>query len=188
MIAPEQNFTPVFTREQIDARNREIGAEINECYKNQPLVAVCVLKGAFVFFSDLIRKVENPNLEVDFVRLASYGMSDASSGHVVFNKDVDVNIRGKHVLIVEDIVDSGHTMKFLMSQFASRQPASLRLAALIDKRERREAAVDIDFPGFTVSKGFLAGYGLDYAERYRSVPFIFEVNVHASPERLAEKA
>ena len=138
-------------------------------------MVICVLKGAFVFFSDLVRRLQNRNLELDFVRLASYGKSDVSSGLVVFSKDVENDISGKHVLIVEDIVDSGRTMRFLLDQLAARHPRSLRLATLVDKGERRQAKVEVDFAGFTLRQGFIVGYGLDYAERFRALPGIFEI-------------
>ena len=140
----------VFTPEQIAVRVRELGVEIDGLYGQEPLVAICVLKGGVIFFSDLVRALHNQNLELDFVRLSSYGKSSASSKHVIFNKDVEVDIRGKHVLIVEDVVDSGHSMRFLLDQFAARQARSLRLAALVDKRERRQADVKVDFAGFVL--------------------------------------
>ena len=152
----------VFTPEQIAVRVRELGVEIDGLYGQEPLVAICVLKGGVIFFSDLVRALHNQNLELDFVRLSSYGKSSASSKHVIFNKDVEVDIRGKHVLIVEDVVDS-------------RQGRSLRLAALVDKRERRQADVKVDFAGFVLNKGFIVGYGLDYAERYRTLPGVCEI-------------
>lgn len=168
---------PVFDKQTIHNRVKELGHAINDCYGHESLVAVCVLKGAFMFFSDLVRQITNNNLELDFVRLASYGMNSESSKHVIFSKDIQIDIKNKHVLIVEDIVDTGHTMRFLLDQFAARQPRSLRIAALLDKHERREANIAVDFTGFKISNGFMAGYGLDYAEKFRAVPFIFEVNL-----------
>lgn len=165
----------VFGREEISARVRALGADIDRTYGNEPLVAICVLKGAFIFFGDLVRCLRNPNLELDFVRVASYGKNSVSSKHVIFSKDVEVDIRGKHALLVEDIVDSGHTMRFLLDQFAARGPASLRVAALVDKVERREASVNVDFAGFYLEYGFLVGYGMDYAGQYRALPDICEI-------------
>ncbi|WP_297825415.1 hypoxanthine phosphoribosyltransferase [uncultured Desulfovibrio sp.] len=165
----------VFSPEQIAMRVRELAAEIDSLYGQEPLVAVCVLKGAFIFFSDLARSLHNQNMELDFIRLSSYGMSSSSSRHVILNKDVEVDIRGKHVLIVEDVVDSGYSMRFLLDRFAARQARSLRLAALVDKHERRQADVTVDFAGFRLNKGFIVGYGLDYAERYRTLPGICEI-------------
>lgn len=168
-------LVPIFDRNQIRERVREMGSAIDATYGMEPLVAVCVLKGAVIFFSDLVRCLRNPALELDFVRLSSYGMNSQSSKQVIFGKDVEVDIRGKHVLVVEDIVDSGHTMRFLLDQFAARNPLSVRIAALVDKLERREANVVVDFKGFSMPGGFLVGYGLDYAERYRTLPDICEL-------------
>ncbi len=165
----------VFNRDIIAQRVGELAEAIDQTYGNTPLVAVCVLKGAFIFFSDLVRCLKNPLLELDFVRLSSYGMNSASSRHVIFNKDIETDIRGKHVLIVEDIVDSGLTMRFLADAFAARDPLSLRIAALVDKSERREAAIHVDFAGFQLPGGFIVGYGLDYAERYRGLPDICKI-------------
>lgn len=170
-----KELKPVFSAEQIARRVRALAREINELYGREPLVAVCVLKGGFLFFSDLVRFLYNDNLELDFVRLSSYGKNASGSGHVIFSKDVEVDIRDKHVLIVEDVVDSGHSMRFLLDQFAARKPRSLRLAALVDKHERREAEVKVDFAGFKLSRGFIVGYGMDYAERYRGLPGVCEI-------------
>ena len=161
--------------ERIRARVAELAAEISAIYDGEALVVVCVLKGGFMFFSDLIRRLEGPLVEADFVRLASYGRSATSSRTVSFIKDVELSLAGKHVLVVEDIVDTGHTMDFLLRQFAARGAKSLRLAVMVDKQERREVPVTADFTGFALSGGFIVGYGLDYAERYRELPAIYEV-------------
>lgn len=166
---------PVFSRARIAARVMELGAEIDRAYGSDALVAICVLKGAFVFFADLARAIRNPNMELDFVRLSSYGMNSASSRHVVINKDIETDIFDKNVLVVEDIVDSGHTMRFLLDQLAVRKPRSLAVAALVDKKERREAAVDVRFAGFALPAGFIVGYGMDYAEHFRNLPEICEI-------------
>jgi len=165
----------IYAADQIQTRVAELAAEISALYDGEDLAVVCVLKGGFMFFSDLIRRLEGPRVEVDFVRLASYGRSTASSGAVSFVKDVELSLAGKHALVVEDIIDTGHTMDFLLRQFAARGAKSLRLAAMVDKRERREVPVNADFTGFALSGGFIVGYGLDYAERYRELPAIFEV-------------
>ena len=165
----------VFSAEAIASRVRSMAAEIDACYGDEPLVVVCVLKGACIFFSDLVRSLRNGNLELEFIRIASYGTGTASSGQVVFSKDVENEIRGKHVLLVEDIVDSGRSMRFVLDTFAARGPRSLRVAALVNKTGRREKEVAVDFIGFSLDSGFLVGYGLDYAERYRSLPGIYEL-------------
>ena len=170
-----KELRPVFTAEAIAARVKELGVEIDKTYGDEPLVVVCVLKGGSIFFADLVRALNKPHVELDFVRLSSYGMADASSRTVSFSKDVDISLEGKHVLVVEDIIDTGHSMAFLLGQFAARGARSLRLAALVDKQERREVTVRADFVGFALKEGFIVGYGLDYAEQYRNLPGVYEV-------------
>lgn len=163
----------VFSQTSIDHRIRELASQIDETYRGETVLAVCVLKGAFPFFSDLVRAMKS-DLLIDFVRLTSYG-NQASSQQVRITKDVEIPIAGKHVLIVEDIVDTGRSMDFLMRSLSSRGAKSIRLAALIDKKERREFAVHSDFVGFDLPAGFIVGYGLDYAEKYRTLPAIYEL-------------
>lgn len=172
---PAAELVTVFSADEIATRVSELGAEIDAAYGTEPLVAICVLNGAFMFFSDLVRRIANPRIELDFVRLASYGMNSVSSKHVIFSKDIDVDVLGKHVLVVEDIVDSGHTMRFLLDQLGCRKPKSVAVAALVDKRERREADVEVAFAGFCLPEGFIVGYGMDYAGRYRNLPDIREL-------------
>ena len=166
----------VFPEEVIALRVKEIAAEINSLYEGKPLIVVCVLKGAFMFFSDLVKEL-TVGPQLDFVRLASYGSGTKTTGDVMLVKDVELSLEGKHVLIVEDVIDSGHSMDFLLKLFAVRGAASLRLAVLVDKRERREIDVTPNFVGFTVHKGFIVGYGLDCAEQYRECPAIYELAV-----------
>lgn len=166
----------VFSEEEIKNRVKALGKEISQIYANEPLVLICVLKGAFLFFSDLVRSVSCPH-EIDFVRLASYGSSDKSSHSIAFTKDIEINVEGKHVLIVEDIVDTGLTMEFLLKQLSVRKAKSVKIATLLSKKARREKAIPIDFVGFYIQDGFLVGYGLDYAEKYRYLPNICEVEL-----------
>lgn len=170
-------LTPFITAEQIASRVEELGKEVAESYKNssEPLVCICVLKGAFLFYSDLIRKIDK-DIEVDFVRLASYGTATSRSEDIVFSKDLEISIEGKDVLVVEDIVDTGHSMDFLLHVLRRRNPKSLKICSLIDKHERREKKVTVDFAGFELSDGFIVGYGLDYAERYRELDGIYELS------------
>lgn len=163
----------VITSEAIQDRVNELGEQITRDFQGEPLTVVCVLKGAFLFFADLVRAVDL-DLELEFVRLASYG-SGTESGELVFSKDLETTIQGKNVLIVEDIVDSGYSMDFLLRTFAERKPRSLRLAALVDKHERREVDLVVDYYGFRLEKGFIVGYGMDYAERYRQFASIHEI-------------
>jgi hypoxanthine phosphoribosyltransferase len=162
----------LYSAEEIAQRVGDIADRINRDYAGGSLVMICVLKGAFMFFSDLIRRVTvGPVL--DFVRLASYGDNDVSSGTVHFSKDVEISVLGKDVLVVEDVVDSGITMDFLLRQLRARGANSLRIAALVDKFERREVEVHVDYAGFTLSSGFIVGYGLDHAERFRELPAVY---------------
>lgn len=158
----------------IDQRVRGLAREIDAAYAGQPLVAICVLKGAFLFYADLVRQL-TIEPELDFVRLASYGSEKSSSGKVFFTKDVETEVEGKHVLLVEDIVDTGRSMEYLVKVFEKRGAASVAICAMLDKSERREQQVKVDFVGFPLKKGFVVGYGLDYAERYRQLPGIYEV-------------
>ena len=135
-------------------------------------VLVGILKGAFMFLADLIRALEMP-LRVDFVRVASYGERAESAGRVAITKDVELDLAEQDVVVVEDILDSGLTARVLMDHLAHRNPRSLRLCALVDKRERRRVAVEADYVGFVLERGFIVGYGIDYAERYRHLPAIY---------------
>jgi len=171
-ITTKPVLTLLFSAETIAKRLDELAAEINAVYAGEKLVAVCVLKGAFMFFSDLVGRL-TCEPELDFVRLASYGQGMESSRSINFTKDVELSLKGKHVLIVEDIVDTGCSMDFLLRQFAARGALSLRLVSLIDKHERRELPVHVDFVGFSVPEGFLIGYGIDYAEKYRELPALY---------------
>lgn len=165
----------VYSPAQIDVRIREMAGQINAHYQGEEVYAVCVLKGAFMLFSDLLKYLEVP-VWVDFVRLASYGMSTESSRAINLIKDVEYDLAGRNVLIVEDIVDTGHSMNFLLREFRRREVKSLAVAALLDKPERREIEVELDFVGFSGAEGFLVGYGLDYAELYRNLPGIYELS------------
>ena len=166
----------LYTEERIARRVREMADEINAAYAGKPLVLLCVLTGAFMFFSDLAKRI-TVKPEIDFVRMSSYGNCDSSSGVISFTKDVEINIVNKHVLIVEDIVDTGTSMDFLCRLLKSRGAASLKIAALVDKHERRCVPVNVDFAGFELPSGFIVGYGLDYAEKYRELPELCLVEV-----------
>ena len=165
----------VISQEEIQNRVRELGAQITRDYQGRPVVFIGVLKGAFIFLADLVRAVNLPDVEIDFVRLASYGKSDTSSGEVKITKDIELTIKGKDVIIVEDIVDTGYTLKYLEEVLRLHEPRSVKVCCLIDKAERRKAEVNIDYCGFKVPKGFLVGYGLDFAEKWRHLPGIYEI-------------
>lgn len=163
----------VYSREDITKRIQRLGEEITEAYHDvrEPIVAVCVLKGAFVFFADLVRELDL-DVEIDFVRLASYGQQTQRHFKVQFTKDLETSVTDRHVLLVEDIVDTGHSIEYLSQVMWARKPKSVRICALVDKKERREVDVHVDYPGFDLEKGFIVGYGLDYAERYRHLDSI----------------
>jgi hypoxanthine phosphoribosyltransferase len=159
------------TQEDLERRVRELGAEISRDYAGKELFLVGVLKGAVFFLSDLMRAIEVP-CEVDFMAVASYGSSTDSSGVVRILKDLDATIEGKDVLIVEDIIDSGLTLSYLLKTLRAREPRSLEVCALLTKPERREVDLPIRYTGFEIPNKFVIGYGLDHAERYRNLPFV----------------
>lgn len=165
----------VLDEEKIKSRVSEIGARITREYEDKDLVIIGILKGAFIFMADLVRKIDLP-LEIDFVRLQSYGSSTESAGQVTITKDVELPLRNKHVVIVEDIVDTGYTLKYLKEVMSLHQAASVKICCLIDKKERRKVDVDVDYVGFEIERGFLVGYGLDYDEQYRQLPGIYHLN------------
>ena len=164
----------VLSETVIAARVRALGRAITRDHAGSALVVVGILNGAFIFMADLVRAIDLPII-VDFIRLASYGDATSSCGTVRCTKDVEVDLAGKDVLLVEDIVDSGRTVACLMEMLVKRQARSVRLCALIDKRERREVEVVVDYPGFVVEEGFLVGYGLDHAGQHRHYPAVYRL-------------
>lgn len=156
---------------QIQQRIAALGAQITRDFAGEEILVIAVLKGAILFLADLMRRIDLP-LSVDFLAVSSYGAGTQSSGVVRILKDLDEPIEGRHVLIVEDIVDSGRTLDYLLRMLRQRRPATLHVCTLLDKRERREIDVPIDYVGFDVPDAFVVGYGLDYAELYRQLPFI----------------
>lgn len=164
---------PLFSREAIAARVAELAAEIHRDYAGTDGVHfVCVLKGAFVFFADLVRALALPGCTLDFIVVSSYQKATRTSGEVRLIKDLDTGIEGRHVVVVEDIVDTGLTLTYLLDMLRARGPASLRTACLLSKPSRREVEVPVEYVGFTIEDRFVVGYGLDYAERYRDLPYI----------------
>jgi len=161
----------LYTQQQIAGRVREMAAEIERDHRGKELVLVGVLKGAFVFVSDLARLIDLP-LSVDFIGLSSYGEETESSGVVKITSDLTRPIEAKHVLIVEDIVDTGLTMRYLLDNFSTRRPASVKICALLQKPSRLRTRIPIQYLGFTVPDLFVVGYGLDAGEKYRNLPFI----------------
>jgi len=156
------------TAEQIQKRIREMGQQISKDYPEGPIYLIAILKGAFMFLADLSRAIQTPT-RMEFIGISSYGQNKSSSGQVKVTKDLDVSIEGHHVLIVEDIVDSGVTLTYLVNLLQQRRPKSLRITTLLDKPDRRMRPVDVAYVGFRIPDEFVVGYGLDYAEDYRNL-------------------
>lgn len=164
----------ILSQEDINARLVELGRRINQDYQGCDLVVIGVLNGAFIFMADLVRQLDLP-LQLDFIRVASYGSATTSSGVIRLVKDVELDLNGRDLLLVEDIVDTGRTISWLRDHFQGQGVASVKICTLIDKVERREVAVEVDYAGFEVPEGFLVGYGLDYAEQHRHYPQVFHL-------------
>src|SRR5204863_808803 len=165
------NLETLIRADAIRARVQELGAQVSHDYAGRNPLLIGVLKGACIFLSDLMRAADIP-LGLEFMAISSYGASTRTSGEVRILKDLDVAIEGRHILVVEDIVDTGLTLSYLLANLKSRGAASVKLAALLDKYERRQKEVQIDYLGFKIPDEFVVGYGLDFAERYRNLPFI----------------
>jgi len=178
----EQGVAEILIDEdELQRRIAELGDEISADYHGRDLLLLGVLKGAVFFMSDLMRRLTIP-CEIDFMAISSYGASTDSSGVVRILKDLDINIEGRHVLVVEDIIDSGLTLSYLMRMLESREPASLEICALLTKPERREIDVDVRYTGFEIPNRFVIGYGLDFAERYRNLPYVAVLHADLIPE------
>lgn len=169
-------ISEMFSEQQILSRIKELGEQISKDYAGKEIHMVCVLKGASVFACELAKRITIP-VYFDFIKVSSYGNNAISSGNIKIAKDVDDSVQGDHVLIVEDIVDSGHTLACLLELFRQRDPASVKLAALLDKPDRREEPVPVDYIGFQIPDRFVVGYGLDYAQKYRNLPYIGIVEI-----------
>ncbi len=167
----KDEITVLITEEEIEKRIREMGAEISKAYEGRELHLISILKGGVFFTCELAKRITVP-VSVDFMSVSSYGSSKVSSGVVKIIKDLDETIEGKDVLVVEDIIDTGTTLSYLMEMLAQRRPASLALCTLMDKPERRLHEVKVDYTGFEVPDKFIVGYGLDYAQHYRNLPYI----------------
>ena len=161
----------LFSEEQLKARVKEIAQQIEADYQGKEILLICILRGSFVFIADLCREINLP-CTVDFMAVSSYGKGASSSGRVQIVKDLAEDISGRHVIVVEDILDSGNTLSYLLNILEQRNPASVRLVALLDKPDRRVKPVELHYSGFTIPDAFVVGYGLDYAEKYRNLPYI----------------
>ena len=167
----KHSLRQLFSAEELAARVKQLAGRIDSDYDGREILMIAVLKGSFLFIADLVRAVKTPTV-VDFVRLASYGSATQSSGIIEVRKDLEMSIKDKDVLIVEDIVDSGQTLESLRNMLLNREPASLRICTLIDKQAQRVTNVPVDYVGFSMDDGFIVGYGLDFDERYRNLPDI----------------
>jgi hypoxanthine phosphoribosyltransferase len=165
------NLEVLFTAQQIEDRISELGREIARDYEGKNPLLIGVLKGACIFISDLLRAIDL-TLGIEFMAISSYGASTRTSGEVRIVKDLDVPVEGRDILVAEDIVDTGLTLSYLLANLESRGATSVKLVALLDKHSRREREVTIDYLGFPIDDAFVVGYGLDFAERYRNLPFI----------------
>ena len=162
------------TEEQLNQRIAEIGAQITERFKGESVYLVCILKGSIFFTTELAKRIALP-MTIDFISASSYGAQTHSSGVVNIKKDLEQSIEGENVIVVEDIVDSGNTLSRLMQLFESRNPKTLTICTLLDKPSRREVNVPVEFIGFSIPDEFVVGYGIDYAQRYRHLPYIGKV-------------
>lgn len=161
----------LLTEEQISRRVKEVAAQLDKLYEGRKPVVVCILKGSVVFFVDLIRNMQTP-CELDFMAVSSYGSGTTSTGELIIKKDLAADIRGRDVLIVEDIIDSGNTLYHLKKMLNTRAPASVNIVTLLDKPARRQMPLEPEYTCFEIEDEFVIGYGLDYAENYRNLPYV----------------
>ncbi len=166
------NLKTLISKEELDKRIQEIANQITEDYKNQEVIIVCILTGAVYFATDLTKYIKNDTLKIEFMKVSSYGNSKESTGEVKITKDLENSISGKNVIIVEDIIDTGLTMKTLKKYLLEKNPASLKICTLLNKKERRKVEIEADYVGFDIPNKFVLGYGLDYEEYYRNLPYI----------------
>lgn len=166
-----RNINVYLTEEQIQTRVREMGEEISRDCAGEPLYLICILKGSIFFTCELAKHISAP-VEMDFMSVSSYGAGTSSTGVVKIGKDLDTTIEGKNVLVVEDIIDSGRTLSYLLQNLKTRNPKSLRLCTLLDKPDRRVCDVKVDYVGFEIPDEFVVGYGLDLDQQYRNLPYI----------------
>lgn len=161
----------LLSEEEIKAKVRELGQTIAREYEGKDPIFLGILRGVVVFFSDIIREIPI-HCQIDFMAVSSYGAATESSGQILLKKDFDIDIEGRHVVILEDIIDSGLTLKYVLAYLKSKNPASLKVCTLLDKPARRKVELEADYVGFTIPNEFVVGYGLDYSDHYRNLPFI----------------
>lgn len=166
------NLKTLIGKDELQKRIKEIGEKITKDYENKEIVIICILKGAIYFATDLTKYINNNSLLMEFMQVSSYGNSQESSGQLKIKKDLDIDIKGKNIIIVEDIIDTGLTMLTLKKYLLSKNPESLKICTLLDKKDRRKVEIEADYVGFEVPNKFILGYGLDYEEYYRNLPYI----------------
>jgi len=171
-MGSQPKLSILFTKDEIEATVNRLAAEIKGDYLSKHPILIAILKGSFMFLADLIRRLDFP-LEVEFVRLSSYGQGTKSSGKIKLMQDIQSEIKGRHVLVIEDIIDTGLTTHFVLDYLSKKKPASLKLCTLTDKPTRRQIPVNIDYRGLNVPNKFIVGYGLDWDERFRNLPDIY---------------
>ncbi|MDY0132067.1 MAG: hypoxanthine phosphoribosyltransferase [Desulforegulaceae bacterium] len=164
----------VLSEKEIEKKVSLVAKKISKDYLNKDLVLIGILKGSFIFMADLVRKLSIP-CEIDFIGASSYGSDDKSSGEIKITKDINLNIKGKHVLLVEDLIDTGLTLGYLKKHLKDSGAAEIKVCALLDKYERRELSVEVDYSCHRIEEGFIVGYGIDYAEKYRNLPAIYHI-------------
>lgn len=167
----KDNIEVLISEEEVAKRISDLGEQISRDYQGKTVSIVCILKGASFFACELAKRITVP-VEIDFMSVSSYGAGTESSGVVKIVKDLDEQVEGKDVLVVEDIIDTGNTLKYLLNLISERNPDSIKLCTLLDKPDRRKAHVDVDYTGFKIPDEFVVGYGLDYDQKYRNLPFI----------------
>jgi hypoxanthine phosphoribosyltransferase len=177
---PSERLVLLYSRDQIARRVRELATVISADYAGADLVLVGILRGSFVFLADLIRQLTIP-VAIDFVGAASYGSRTQTSGQVTFNRELQVPVSGRDLLLVEDIEDTGVTLQAIQKKLKELRPRSIKVCVLIDKRERRQIDITLDYVGFEMDKGFIVGYGIDYAEQYRYLPDIYQLEGLENP-------
>lgn len=185
-LLEDLDYQILYSEKKIQDRVKEIAKDITKDYHNKNPYVVCVLRGAFVFLSDLIRHLDF-RLDTDFIAISSYGASTKSTGIVRLIKDLDDNVEGRHVLVVEDIVDSGRTIAYINDVIRTRKVASLKLVSFLDRPDRREVPVEIAYKGFDIPDKYVLGYGMDYAQMFRNVPFIFTAKHLPSEEDIVKR-
>lgn len=167
-----ENLDVLIDEEKLNNRIKEIAKQIENEYKNEEIVLVCILKGAVYFTVELSKSIKYSSVILDFMKVSSYGEGTVTTGNVELKVDLSTNIENKNVIIVEDIIDSGYTLNYLYDYLKSKNPKTLKICVLLDKKERREKDINVDYIGFEIDNKFVVGYGLDYADKYRNLPYV----------------